>query len=165
RHADDLSSRKGRFLAALSHDLRTPANAVNLLAELLRKSAHDPSQTDEIPEVAEELERTCSSLVALVSNGIELTRLDLGAAELNETEIELGTWMEEQCRRYQPLAEEKKLEFNCGTPDAKIRARIDKIRLSRLLGILVDNAIKFTERGQVSVEAHLTENNALRFDV
>lgn len=165
RHADDLSSRKGRFLAALSHDLRTPANAVNLLAELLRKSAHDPSQTDEIPEVAEELERTCSSLVALVSNGIELTRLDLGAAELNETEIELGTWMDEQCRRYQPLAEEKKLEFSCGTPDAKIRARIDKIRLSRLLGILVDNAIKFTERGQVSVEAHLTENKALRFDV
>jgi signal transduction histidine kinase len=165
RQADDVSSRKGRFLGALSHDLRTPANAINLLAELLRKSAHDPSQGDEIPEVAQELERTCTSMVSLVLNAIELTRLDLGPPELNETEIELGPWMEEQRRRFAPAAEAKKIEFTCTTPSPQARARVDKIRLSRLLGILIDNAIHFTEQGQVSVEASLMENRSLRFEV
>ena len=165
RQADDVSSRKSRFLGALTHDLRTPANAINLLAELLRKSADDPSQGDEIPEVAHELERTCTSMVSLVINAIELTRLDLGAPELHETEIELGPWIEEQRRRFQPLADAKKIAFTCATSTAQARARVDKLRLSRILGILIDNAIKFTQQGHVCVEATLLENRSLRFDV
>jgi signal transduction histidine kinase/uncharacterized membrane protein len=165
RQASDVSSRKGRFLAALAHDLRTPANAINLLAELLGKSVHDPTQTDEIPEVAQELQRTSTSLVTLVTDSIELTRLDLGAVDLNEVEIELGPWLDEIARRFQPLAAEKKLQFNCTTSSPKLRLRVDKIRLSRLLGILIDNAIKFTQKGEVSVEANLLDNRSLRFDV
>jgi signal transduction histidine kinase len=165
RQASDVSSRKGRFLAALAHDLRTPANAINLLAELLGKSAHDPTQADEIPEVAQELQRTSTSLVTLVTDSIELTRLDLGAVDLNEVEIELGPWLDEIARRFQPLAAEKDLQFACTTSSPKLRLRVDKIRLSRLLGILIDNAIKFTHKGEVSVEANLLDDRTLRFDV
>ncbi|MGA2440619.1 MAG: ATP-binding protein [Tepidisphaeraceae bacterium] len=165
RQTEDASSRKSRFLAAVSHDIRNPASAINLMAELLRRSVGDPAQTAEIPEITRELERTSNGLVSLVSDALELARLDLGRHELNETEIELGPWVEEQCSRFQPLAQRKNLEFVVTTPDPKICLRIDKAKLSRVLGILVDNAIKFTHRGEVRVETSLVDGRTLRFDV
>src|ERR1700722_6932822 len=56
RHAEDASIRKSRFLAAVSHDIRTPANAISLLAELIQRTATDPESVGEIPELAMELQ-------------------------------------------------------------------------------------------------------------
>jgi PAS domain S-box-containing protein len=165
RHSEDASSRKSRFLAAVSHDVRNPANALNLQAELLRKAARDPAHTAEIPEIVREMERTSNSLVSLVSDALELVRLDMGRPEPNETEIELGAWVEEQCSRFQTLARQRNLKLVVTGPDPEICLRIDKGKLSRVLGILVDNAIKFTYRGEVSVETTLLDDRTVRFDV
>jgi PAS domain S-box-containing protein len=165
RQTEDASSRKSRFLAAVSHDVRNPANAINLLAELLRKTVRDPAQINEIPEIAREMERSSNNLVGLVGDALELVRLDLGPQELNESEIELGPWVEEQCSRFRSLAQQKNLEFVVTSQDPKISLRIDKVKLSRVLAILVDNAIKFTQRGEVRVETSLRDDRSPRFDV
>ena len=162
---DDDSSRRGRFLSAVSHDIRTPANAINLLAELLRKTVVDPSQADEIPEICREIVASSNSLVGLVADVLEIIRLDVGKLELNETEIELGTWIEEQCKPFSALARGKNLAFICDGPEPGIHLRADKSKLSRVLNILVGNAIKFTERGEVRVETSLLNDRTLRFDV
>ncbi|MGD0389643.1 MAG: ATP-binding protein [Tepidisphaeraceae bacterium] len=165
RQDEDASSRKSRFLAAVNHDVRNPANAINLLAELLRKAARDPAQIAGIPEIARQMERTSNSLVSLVSHALELVRLDLGPPEINETEIEVGPWVEELCSRFQPLAQQKNLEFIVTKPVSNICLRVDKAKLARVLGILVDNAIKFTQQGEVRVEAILMDDRTLRFEV
>jgi PAS domain S-box-containing protein len=163
--SEDASSRKSRFLAAVSHGVRAPAQAINLFAEMLRQAARDPAQMAEIPQITQDMERTSNDLALLVGDALELARLDLGPPELNEAEIDVGAWVEEQCSRFQSLARKKNLELIVTKPDPKIILRIDKVKLSRVLGILVDNAIKFTQRGEVRVETNLTDDRALRFDV
>jgi signal transduction histidine kinase len=162
---DEASTQKSRFLAAVSHEIRTPANAINLLAELLRKSVVDPAQADEIPEICREIERSAMGLTSLITDVLDMLRLDIGRLELNETEIDLGVWMDEQCKKFAATAREKNIRLACDVPEPGIRLRADKAKLSRLVAILVENAIKFTEQGQVRIEWSLLEDRTLRFDV
>jgi PAS domain S-box-containing protein len=165
RDAEEASVRKSKFLAAVSHDIRNPANAISLLAELVRRLAEDPSQLSQIPEIARELERSAMSLVNLVTDILDLTRLELGRLEMHETEFEMGKWLTEECGPLQVLAANKHLEFVCNAPNSGIRLRGDRIKLTRVLGNLIGNAIKFTEQGRVVVEAGLLPDSRPRVSV
>jgi PAS domain S-box-containing protein len=161
--AEEASVRKSKFLAAVSHDIRTPANAISLLAELIQRSAADPQGIAEIPELAVELQNSSMSLVHLVSDVLDLTRLDSGHIELKESEFELGPWLEEECQRLVPLAEAKKLCFERHAPDSLVRLKCDRVKLSRIITNLIGNAIKFTEQGQVHVRTE--RQNDGRFEI
>jgi signal transduction histidine kinase len=165
KQADDVSLKKAKFLAAVAHDVRNPANAIALLSELLRRSAGDPAQAEEIPEIANELEKSAINMVQLVTDVLELSRLDLGRMELHESDIELGKWMEEQCRQLQVQAAKKGLELECTLPEGNVHLRVDKARFARVLGNLVGNAIKFTQEGKVEVEANVLPDRTLRVAV
>ena len=165
RQADDVSARKSKFLAAVAHDVRNPANAIVLLGELLRKSATDPTQAEEIPEIATEMEKSAISIVTLVTDVLELSRLDLGGIEFRETEIELGKWLEEQASQWRVTAARKRLELELIVPDPGVRVRVDRQRFSRLLGNLVANAVKFTEQGKIEVEAKLMPDRSVRIAI
>ena len=146
RDAEDAAVRKTRFLAAVSHDIRTPANAINLLAELLRRTAEDPrpGMDVDIPELARELQASALSLVHLVSDVLDVTRYDYGKTELNLSEFPLRQLMDEQARQHRPLAATKGLALIV-EPPADVVLKTDAIKLGRVLSNLLGNAIKFTE--------------------
>jgi PAS domain S-box-containing protein len=164
QEAEESSARKSRFLAVVSHDIRSPANAISLLAELIWRTSSDPKESSEIPELARELQHSSLSLVRLVSDVLDLSRLDAGKVELHETEFEISQWLSDECRQLQPLAEQKKVQFEHHAPQP-MRVRLDRIKLSRVLSNLVGNAIKFTETGQVHIEAERMPDGRLRIDV
>ena len=149
REAEEASVRKTRFLAAASHDIRTPANAISLLAELLKRTADSPSMAAEIPQLAEELRQSATSLVTLVSNVLDVTRFDTDKLELHETEFPLARLLEEEARQVLPLAQAKGLALEVVPADQTLWLRADRIKLGRVLGNLLGNAIKFTDRGQI----------------
>jgi signal transduction histidine kinase len=149
REAEESSLRKSRFLAAVSHDIRTPANAISLLAELMQRTAETPALVAEIPEIAMDLKRSALTLVDLVSDVLDLTRFDSGKVDLQETIVPLGEFLAEESRQHQQSAREKGLEFHCHVPDKPVIVRADRVKLSRILANLISNAIKYTERGQV----------------
>ena len=151
REAEEANVRKTRFLAAASHDIRTPANAISLLAELLRRTADSPSMAAEIPQLAEELRQSATSLVTLVSNVLDVTRFDTDKLELHETEFPLARLLEEEARQVLPLAQAKKLTLEVEPAEEGLWLRADRIKLGRVLGNLLGNAIKFTDRGGVRV--------------
>ena len=99
REAEESSLRKSRFLAAVSHDIRTPANAISLLAELMQRSATTPGMVSEIPEIATDLKRSALTLVNLVSDVLDLTRFDSGKVDLQESVIDVGELIDEECRQ------------------------------------------------------------------
>jgi signal transduction histidine kinase len=165
RDAEEASMRKTRFLAALSHDIRTPANAIGLMAELIKRTSADPQAAQEIPQLAEELQTSSLGLVNLVGDVLDLTRLDSGAVELNPVKFDLGQWLLEECAKLQPLVEEKQLQFECRPPPSVLCVRCDRIKLGRVLTNLVGNAIKFTERGQVHVTAQRADDGSVRISV
>jgi signal transduction histidine kinase len=165
REAEESSARKSRFLAAVSHDIRTPANAISLLAELMQRSATTPGMIGEIPEIAVDLKRSALTLVDLVSDVLDLTRFDCGKVELQESIVSLGDLLDEDCRQLQQTAREKGLEFNCRPPAGPIRIRTDRVKLSRVLTNLISNAIKFTERGKIEVRAEPTPDGGAAIHV
>jgi signal transduction histidine kinase len=152
REAEEASLRKSRFLAAVSHDIRTPANAISLLAELMQRTASTPALVSEIPEIAQDLKRSALTLVDLVSDVLDLTRFDSGKVDLQETIVPLNEFLTEECRQHQQAAREKGLEFQCHC-DGPIVLRADRVKLSRILSNLISNAIKYTEQGQVCTRA------------
>ncbi|HTL29948.1 MAG TPA: ATP-binding protein, partial [Tepidisphaeraceae bacterium] len=152
REAEEASVRKSRFLAAVSHDIRTPANAISLLAELLQRTAASPSLAQEIPEIARDLKTSSLTLVNLVSDVLDLTRFDSGKIDLNEIEFPLGQMIQEECRQMQQMAKDKGLAFDCDPPASSLIVRTDRVKLSRIIGNLLSNAIKFTDQGRVSID-------------
>jgi signal transduction histidine kinase len=153
REAEEASVRKTRFLAAVSHDIRTPANAISLLSELIRRTAANPALAGDVPELAREMHESAMALVNLLGDVLDVARFDSGKIELQESDVSVGELLAEEFRRMQPLAREKGLTMEFEPPAEPIRVRADRIKLLRVVGNLVGNAIKFTEQGQVRLEA------------
>jgi signal transduction histidine kinase len=151
REAEEASVRKTRFLAAVSHDIRTPANAISLLAELMQRSANNPEMQKEIPEIAADLRKSAMTLVSLVSDVLDITRFDSGRIDLEESEFALESLVMDESRQLQALAREKGIEFRCEPTPEPILIRADRVKVQRILGNLISNAVKFTQHGHITV--------------
>jgi signal transduction histidine kinase len=161
REAEEASVRKTRFLAAVSHDIRTPVNAINLMAEVIRRMAANPGLVEQIPEMAQKLQANALSLVDLVSDVLDVTRFDSGKVELQESDFILSDLINEECQQLLPLAQDKGLQLLLKPFDRPIWLHTDRVKLGRILGNLVSNAIKFTHQGTVEVSATLTPERRL----
>jgi signal transduction histidine kinase len=154
RSAEEGAVRKSRFLAQVSHDIRNPVNAISLLAELLYRTASEPAMAGEVPSIAADLRRNAVSLVELVSDVLDLTRYDAGRVELEHVTFSLHEMLGDECRRYSELAAEKGIAVHCQLPPAPLQIRTDRVKLSRVLGNLLGNALKYTQQqGTIIVSA------------
>jgi signal transduction histidine kinase len=153
--AEDASNRKTRLLAAVSHDIRSPLNAISLMAQVIGRAADDPSLAAEIPGIAQRLQANAVSMADLVSDILDISTFDSGRVELRESEFSLNELLAEECRQLLPLAQAKDLSLSI-EQSAPIRIRTDRSKLSRVLTNLVTNAIKFTEKGGVSLSAGIS---------
>src|SRR6185312_13635060 len=136
REAEEASVRKTRFLAAVSHDIRTPANAISLLAELIRRTASNPAMAADVPNLAQELHGSAVSLVNLLSDVLDIARFDSDKVEMQESEFALNALLQDEQRQLQPLAREKGLTLEVIAPAEPLVIRTDRIKLARVLGNL-----------------------------
>jgi signal transduction histidine kinase/ActR/RegA family two-component response regulator len=162
REAEEASVRKTRFLAAVSHDIRTPANAMSLMAELIYRTASNPAMAGQIPEMARELQGSAATLVELVSDVLDVARFDSGKIELQESEFSLGALFNDEARQLSPLAREKKLDFEAELPEPPVWLRTDRVKLGRVIANLLGNAIKFTPRGEVRLRSEKMGDGGVR---
>lgn len=151
RDAEEASRQKTRFLAAVSHDVRTPANAISLLAEFIQKSAADPARVDQIPGLAKNLWSNARAMVDLVSGVLDITRFDSGNPELDISEFSLCELLRSEFRQAQPHAESKGLKLICELPAQDVWIASDRMKLGRVFSNLLSNAVKFTESGEVKL--------------
>jgi PAS domain S-box-containing protein len=165
REAEEASVRKTRFLAAVSHDIRTPANAISLMAELIHRTASNPAMAGQIPQMASELQSSAATLVELVSDVLDVARFDSGKIELQESEFSLGALFNDEGRQLSPMAKEKNLKFEVELPDPPIWLRTDRVKLGRVIANLLGNAIKFTPRGEVRLGAGKMPDGGVRIYV
>jgi PAS domain S-box-containing protein len=165
REAEEASVRKTRFLAAVSHDIRTPANAISLLAELIRRTASNPAMAADVPELAQELHGSAVSLVNLLSDVLDIARFDSNKVEVQESEFPLHALLNDEQKQLLPLAREKGLSLDVNAPPETLVIRTDRIKLARILGNLVGNAIKFTESGGVRIDARRNGDSTLHIAV
>ncbi len=165
REAEDASIRKTRFLAAVSHDVRTPANAISLLAELISRSAADPAYAAEVPELARDLKVSAQSLVELVSDVLDLARYDSGRLDVQISRFPLWQLIDGEVHQLLPLAQAKGLILSAQNDAGDLILDTDRMKLARVLKNVVGNAIKFTDRGSVEVTSALRVDGDIEISV
>jgi GAF domain-containing protein/HAMP domain-containing protein len=156
RQLEVASRHKSQFLANMSHELRTPLNAILGYTELLQDNIYG-----EIPEKAREtmarIERGGRHLLALINDVLDLSKIEAGQLTLSLTDYSLREVVNTVVTAMEPLAAEKGLALRVTLdPDLPL-ARGDDRRISQILLNLVGNAVKFTDAGEVRVEAKASD--------
>ena len=166
RHeAEEASGRKTRLLNAVSHDIRNPVNTISIMAEVIRRTAEDPALATRIPQMAKRLQSNAQSLVALVSEVLDIAHLDSGLLQRRESTFSLNEFIDAKCRDLAQLAEAKSLHLESEVPDRIVRVRTDRIKLDRIITNLLTNAIKFTAKGSVTFSAAISLDGAIAIRV
>lgn len=152
--AEEASRQKSQFLSAVSHDLRTPVNALCLQAEWLMKLLAGQVRSEaELVNVATDIRHASTNLRDLVNDLLELNVLDAGAPDSRPTTFLLDEWLEGLLAPLKLTAQAKGLGFTWQVDRPGRVIRGDRTKLGRVLVNLVGNAVKFTQRGGVKIEA------------
>lgn len=148
-HAEEASRTKSKFLANMSHEIRTPLNGVLGMAELLEGSLEQPDQKRMIGTIR----RSGEALLNILNDILDMSKIEAGKIEFEAlpfSPLDLAKRIEDQ---YELRADEKGLDFEVLIGSGAELLRVgDPHRVQQVLHNLVSNAIKFTDRGEVSVK-------------
>jgi signal transduction histidine kinase/CheY-like chemotaxis protein len=148
--AQAANSAKSQFLANMSHEIRTPLNGVIGVAQALANTDLSAQQT----EMLELIQSSSRTLQVLLSDILDLARVESGRLELTEEAFDLGRAVREAAQLYETSAREKGLQFFVEiTPDVDRWIAGDVVRLKQILTNLVSNSVKFTAQGFVCLTA------------
>ncbi len=147
RHkAEEASRMKSEFLASMSHELRTPLNGIIGFAELLR----DEAESEEARENAEIIERSSRHLLELVNSILDIAKIEAGEMVLSRQPVPLRMLASEVAAVHQGAAAAKGLGFAVEmAEDLPETVTADPTRLRQILHNLLNNAVKFTDAGEV----------------
>ena len=167
REAAEAASRaRGAFLATVSHEIRTPMNAILGMAHLALQGTLEPRQRHYV----ETVHRSAESLLGIINDILDFSKIEAGRLELEHIEFDLADVLDSLARLVGMRAEDKGLELVFDPSPALPRRLIgDPSRLGQVLINLANNAVKFTEQGEVVVRLRVQERDhgsaVLRFEV
>lgn len=158
RIAEDANASKTRFLAAVSHDLMQPLNAARLFSAAL---SHQDSLPEEALELVRNLDSSLRSAEDLISDLLDISRLEGGSFTPNPQPFELKPWLEALGAEFTVLAEEQGIEFRLFAPDIRINS--DPRLLRRIVQNFLTNAFRYA-KGKVLLGVRREEQN-IRLEV
>lgn len=152
RRRETLRNRRVKedFLANVSHELRTPLNAIlgysAILGEELRGSLRPELRT-----ALERLQTSSYDLFEMVESVLLLNEIDAGDLDVEVGELDLAATLVTTIRKFQPAAAEKGIRLSLELAEPQIPMQGDRDKIERVIRALLDNAVKFTDSGQVTV--------------
>lgn len=143
---------KDRFLANMSHELRTPLNAIIGFTGTLLMKLPGPLNADQEKQLRT-VQSSGKHLLSLINDLLDLAKIEAGKVDLNMVMTDCKELIEETVAALRPQAQTKGLQLISVLPDYQLVVNTARRELSQIIINLINNAIKFTERGQVKVEA------------
>jgi len=158
KEAAEVANRaKSAFLANMSHEIRTPMNAILGLTHLLKRSVHDPGQSDKLGKV----EAAARHLLAIINDILDISKIEAGKLRLERVEFHIDGLLRNVCSLTAERSHARGLEVVLDIEHSLRRTLIgDPTRLSQVLLNYVGNAIKFTEQGSVIIRARVEQEDA-----
>jgi PAS domain S-box-containing protein len=164
--AEEATRAKSDFLANMSHEIRTPMNAIIGLAHLALKTQLTLKQRDYVSKV----HNAGTSLLGIINDILDFSKIEAGRLDIENTAFALDDVIANVTTLTAQKAHEKGLEFLADLPPTVPQHLVgDPLRLGQILTNLVNNAVKFTEQGEIRLKAELVERTGdkvqLRFSV
>ena len=165
KKAEESDRLKSAFLSNLSHEIRTP---LNIITNFTRMLAESELERREKVELSDAISQNGKQLLNMIDNTIHLSKIETDSVELNPHFCKINALMRDVYNRYLPLipeSKEVKLRINVDVPNPVFGFHTDSRLLKETLEILVDNAIKFTPKGEVNLKYEMVRNERVKFIV
>jgi len=156
--AETANRAKSAFLANMSHELRTPLTAIIGYSELLQKEAHHLGYRDLVPDL-EKIRTAGRHLLALITDVLDLSKIEAGKMELALEQFDLAQLVEEVTTTAAPLVQKNgnRLQLHCASDIGMMYADLTKVR--QILLNVLSNAAKFTHQGIITVQVTRQRTN------
>ena len=160
--AENALKTRSEFLDKISHEIRTPIHGVLGMLEVLMGTSLNSKQF----ELASNASKSADSLLKIVNDILDFSNIEAGDIPFEEAATDLALTIEEQVPMFARLAKQKGLKLNVSTENLKGKVfKADKLRLGQILLNLLNNAMKFTKEGNVTVETNCIRYGKGKFQV
>jgi len=157
RQLKELDIAKNRFIALVTHELRTPASAVVATAETLKLGLYDTQE--ELKTFLNMIFDEGRHLLELVNDILDFAKIQAGKMEYYIEEADLGPLIAKVTETLMPVAQKSGIELKCRTPKNPVKCYFDSLRMKQILTNLISNGIKYNrEKGHVEVFVENVEN-------
>ncbi|MFW5863274.1 MAG: response regulator [Desulfohalobiaceae bacterium] len=149
---------KSEFLANMSHEIRTPLNGISGMLQLLQETSLELEQRDFLQAALKSGQR----LADLLGDILNLSRLDAGQVSLQQENFQLRDLLQECLDLFQPLCQGKGVHIEINPEEQQLPGFLllgDRVRLRQIIFNLLGNAVKYTDQGQITVQAHPLQDN------
>lgn len=152
--AESADRIKSAFLATMSHELRTPLNSIIGFTGIVLQGLAGPLTSEQSKQLGM-VKSSARHLLDLINDVLDISKIEAGQLEIRLTPFDLRLSVEHVAASIAPLAEKKGLELHTELPDAPLLIESDARRVEQIVLNLLNNAIKFTDRGQVTAKLDL----------
>ncbi len=163
--AEESDRLKSAFLANLSHEIKTPMNVITNFTRMLAESEMD--YEDKL-EISDAISQNGKQLLNMIDNTIHLSKIETQSVELDHKFCNINAVLRKIYNQYRiviPDSKTIKLNLNIGVPNAEFGFETDAVILSEIISLLVDNALKYTLEGHVTIEYDMVRNEWVKFTV
>ena len=155
---ENASMAKDRFLASMSHELRTPLNSIIGFTGTMLMGLPGPL-TDEQARQLRMVQSSGRHLLSLINDLLDLAKIESGKVELAPEDFDGCRLLRDITDSLQPLARGKGIEMTLSAPDSPLMIHGDRRAINQVLINLINNAVKYTEKGRVTLELKQQRNN------